>query len=97
MNYNNLFETIKKEVKKIYYSKKLFKCTGDIKKTWKVMEDIIGKSKIKLTNLPSRVTINKVDVYNKPETAYAFDDFLQIFVRNWPVKYQNHLKHLKHI
>ena len=23
--------------------------------------------------------------------------FLQILVRNWPVKYQNHLKHLKHI
>ena len=29
---------------KIYYSKKLFNSTGDIKKTWNVMKDIIGKS-----------------------------------------------------
>ena len=31
------------------------------------MKDVIGKSKIKLTNLPPKLTINKVDVYNKPE------------------------------
>ena len=63
------------------------------------MKDIIGKSKIKLTNLPRKLTINKVDVYNKPEIADAMLSmiFLQILVRNWPVKYQNHLKRLKHI
>ena len=63
-NYKNLFETIKKKAKKIYYSK-----------TWNVMKDIIGKSKIKKTNLPRKLTINKVDVYNKPEIADAFNDF----------------------
>ena len=31
-NYKNLFETIKKKAKKIYYSNKLLKCTGDVKK-----------------------------------------------------------------
>ena len=63
------------------------------------MKDIIGKSKIKLTNLPRKLTINKVDVYNKPEIADAMLSmiFLEILVRNWPVKYQNHLKRLKHI
>ena len=39
------------------------------------MKDIIGKSKIKPTNLPSKLTINKVDVCNKPEIADAFNDF----------------------
>ena len=39
------------------------------------MKDIIGKSKIKSTNLPHKVTINKVDVYDKPEIADAFNDF----------------------
>ena len=39
------------------------------------MKDIIGKSKIKSINLPRKFTINKVDVYNKPETADAFHDF----------------------
>ena len=61
-NYKNLFETIKKKAKKIYYSNK--------------MKDIIGKSKIKSTNLPRKLTINKVDVYGKPEIADAVNDFL---------------------
>ena len=39
------------------------------------MKDIIGKSKIKSTNLPCKLTINKVNVYNKPEIADAFNDF----------------------
>ena len=39
-NYKNLFETIKKKAKKIYYSNKLLECTGDIKTTWNVMKDI---------------------------------------------------------
>ena len=29
-NFKSLFETIKKKAKKIYYSNKLLKCTGDI-------------------------------------------------------------------
>ena len=74
-NYKNLLETIKKKAKKIYYSNKLLKCTGDIKKTWTVMKDIIAKSKIKSTNLPRKLTINKVDVYNKPDIVDAFNDF----------------------
>ena len=39
------------------------------------MKDIIGKSKIKSTNLPRKLTINKVDVYNKPKIVDAFNDF----------------------
>ena len=33
----------------------------DIKKTWNVMKDKIGKSKIKLRNLPRKLTINRLD------------------------------------
>ena len=52
--FKNLFETIKKKAKKIYYSNKLVKYTGNIKKkkqkkTWDVIKDIIEKSKIKST------------------------------------------------
>ena len=39
------------------------------------MKDIIEKSKIKSRNLPRKFTINKVDVYNKPKIADAFNDF----------------------
>ena len=55
------------------------------------MKDIIGKSKIRSKNLPGKLTINKVDVYNKPEIS------LEILIRNWPIKYQNYVKLLKHI
>ena len=97
-NYKNLFETIKKKIKKIYYSNKLLKCTGDIKKTCNVMKDIIRKSKVKSTNLPRKLTINKVDVYNKPEIADAFNDFFtnigQKLASQIPKSYQKHLKHI---
>ena len=39
------------------------------------MKNIIWNSKIKSTNLPCKLTINKVDVYNKPKIADAFNDF----------------------
>ena len=39
------------------------------------MKDIIGKSKIKSTNLSRKLTIDKVDIYNKPEITDAFNDF----------------------
>ena len=39
------------------------------------MKGIIGKSKITLTNIPRILTINKKDVYNKPEIVNAFNDF----------------------
>ena len=62
------------KIKKIFLKQlnKLLKCIGDIKKTWNVMKNINGKSKIKSTNLPCKLTINEVDVYNKPKIVDAF-------------------------
>ena len=39
------------------------------------MKAIIGKWKIKLTNLPRKLTVNKVHIYNNPEIADASNDF----------------------
>ena len=33
------------------------------------------KTKLKLTNLPRKLTINKVDVYNKSKIDNVFNDF----------------------
>ncbi|XP_065679652.1 uncharacterized protein LOC136094047 [Hydra vulgaris] len=41
--YKNLFEKIRKNSKKIYYSKLLQNTNGDIKKSWNIMKEIIGK------------------------------------------------------
>ena len=50
-------------------------CYDHHPKTSNVMKDIIRESKIKSANLSSKLTINKVDVSNKPEIADAFNDF----------------------
>ena len=38
------------------------------------MKDIIGKSETKSANIPCKLTINKVNVYNKPEIVNTFND-----------------------
>ena len=73
-NCKGLLKAIKK-AKKIYYSSKLLKCIGDIKKTWKCYERYNWKIKKKSTNFPYKLTINKMDVYNKSELANVFNDF----------------------
>ena len=54
---------------------KFLKCAGDVEKTWNFMKDIIGKSKIKSTNLPHKLTINKGYVYNESKVADTLNDF----------------------
>ena len=44
-NIENLFETVKKKAKKMYFSNKLLTYTGDLKKTWNIRKDIIEKTK----------------------------------------------------
>ena len=57
MNYKNHFEKIK-IIKKIYYYNLLQKHQNNVKKTWIIMKEIIGKSKFQSKNLPRRVIIN---------------------------------------
>ena len=61
------------------------------------MKGIIGKSKITLTNIPRILTINKKDVYNKPEIVNAFNDFFTTIGQKLASKIPNHLKYMKHI
>ena len=44
-NYKNLFEAIKKRSKKLHYSKLIIKYKENIKKTWSVIKQVIGKEK----------------------------------------------------
>ena len=54
------------------------------------MKDIIERSKIKLINLPRKLTINKVDVYNKFKVANGYNDFFTSISK----KLVKHLKNL---
>ena len=51
--YTSLFESIKRKSKKSYFSKQILQYKNNMKKTWSVMKEIIGKmnqhNKSKLT------------------------------------------------
>ena len=53
-NYKNLFETIKKRSKKLHYSKLIIKYKENIKKTWSVIKEAIGKEKNYQQSLPKK-------------------------------------------
>ena len=48
------FESITKWSKKFYFSKPILKYKNNIKKTWQVIKEAIGKEKYKQQNLPKR-------------------------------------------
>ena len=74
-NYKNLFEKVKKQSKKQHYSKLLIKNQGDMKATWRIMKEIIGKSKVVSSTLPRRVIVNKEEIYDQNIIAEKFNNF----------------------
>ena len=51
-SYKNLFESLKKKAKKKYFSEKISKYKHDAKKALSIMKEIMGKIKLKSSNLP---------------------------------------------
>ena len=61
------------------------------------MKDIIRKPKIMSSNrLRNYQSAKRIFIIN-PKQPMLSMTFLQILVRNWPVRYQNDPEHLKHI
>ena len=73
--YKHLFETIKTKSKKLYYSQKLIQHKDNIRKTWRVMKEIIGKTKVFHSNFPQKVKENEVNIVDKEKIASAFNQF----------------------
>ena len=74
-NYKNLFEKIKNNLKKPHYSNLLLKHQSNVKKTWTIMKEIIGKSKLQSKNLPRRVIINGNDIYDECAIDNGFNKY----------------------
>ena len=75
IEYRKLFESIRKKAKKSYYSKQIIKHIGNIKKSWEIMKEIIGKSKVVRNNLPKLLRVNNVNIFDKTEIANKFNQF----------------------
>ena len=57
------FESIKKRSKKLYFSKLILKYKNNIKKTWQVIKEAIGKEKYK-QDLPKKILESIAESFN---------------------------------
>ena len=79
--YKNLFESIKNKSKKSYYSEQINKYKNDSRKTWNVIKEVIGKTKIKKNIIPLKLVENNIEI--KDEHLIA-DTFNKCFVNIGP-------------
>lgn len=82
--YRNLFERIKRKSEKYYDSTQILKYKDNIKQTWLIIKEVIGKTKMIHNNLPEKLTNTcRWKIYSGPkeETAIEFNNF---FVRISP-------------
>ena len=74
-NYKNLFEAIKKRFKKNHFSKLTLTFKNNIKKTWEIIEDSIGKGKCKNQNCPKKVIVDNIAITDEKSIAENFNKF----------------------
>ena len=74
-DYKKLFESIKKRSKKLYFSKLILKYKNNIKKTWQVIKEAIGKEKYKQQNLPKKILVDKKSITETVSIAEIFDKY----------------------
>ena len=79
-NYENLFEAIKKHSKKNHFSKLILTFKNNIKKTWEIIEDSIGKGKCDSQNFPKKFIVDNMAIIDETQIAENFNKF---FYRNW--------------
>ena len=70
-NCKRLFETIKK----LHFSKLIVKCKDNIKKTWSVIKEAIGKVKIQQKNLPKKDCIGNKEIRDLKTIGEKFYKF----------------------
>ena len=70
-----MFETLKFKSKKNYYSKLISKYKNNLKNTWSVIKEVIGKTKIRSSTLPRRHVLNGIETFDKTTIANGFNDY----------------------
>ena len=74
-NYKHLFEAVKKRSKKLHFSKLILRYKNNIKKTWEVIKECIGKKKYNHENFPKKLVINNKDITNVDLIAENFNKY----------------------
>ena len=74
-NYKNLFEKIRKNLKKNYYSQLLNTFKNDTKRTWQIIKEINGKQKSCSGFLPQMIRVDNKSLYEPRIIAQEFNKF----------------------
>ena len=61
--------------KRKYYSEKLLQFQGDTKKTWRIMNNVIGKSKLIHLTWPRKIIFNKNVIFDEKRIGNSFNNF----------------------
>ena len=72
----NYFERFKRDQKKVFSVKKKFK--DDARKTWSAMKEILRKHTTRFSNHPTKITVNKTDIFDVKKIA---DEFNKLFIK----------------
>ena len=72
--FNNVFNTLKRKMKILYYKQIIEENKHDIKKCWSILKQALGKMNNK-TAFPNEFLINNVPVSDKNEIAESFNVF----------------------
>ena len=74
-NYRKLFESIKQRAKSQYYSKMILHYKDNIKKTWQIMKEVIGKGKLVNNSLPKHLILNNRNIFDQKTIANSFNEY----------------------
>ena len=94
-NYKLIFEKIKQKSQKNYYVKKLEQSQGNSKNTWKVIKEIIGKSKIEKNVLPKELNVNGENIKNQENIAQTLNNYFVNVGKSLSKTIQNSSKNVK--
>ena len=74
-DYKKLFESLKKRSKRMYYSNLILKYKNNIKKTWQIIKEALGKEKCSNQSLPKTVLVNEVSITQNSSIAENFNKY----------------------
>ena len=73
--YKKLFESIKKRSKKLHFSNLILKYKHNIKKTWEVIKESIGKGKFNHQSFPKKIKLDGKNITDEDLIAKQFNTY----------------------
>ena len=91
-NYKHIFEKLRKKAKQTYYQSILKDCQNDMTRTWQIMKEITGKSKVNSNKFPKSINVNGKSIKKNSRIAEEFNKYFTNVTPNLTSKIQNKSK-----